>query len=99
MAKPVLEALPGAINLAGRLTLPEIAAFLARSRLFIGNDSGLMHLAAASGVPTLGLFGPTNAAAYAPVGRCAAAVAGMGKSMEDIAVDAVLEAAAGLLTR
>ena len=99
MVRPVLEALPGSIDLVGRLTLPEITAFLARSRLFIGNDSGLMHLAAASGVPTLGLFGPTNAAAYAPVGRCAAAVTGMGKSMEGIAVDAVLEAAAGLLAR
>ena len=57
---------PDAIDLVGRLSLPEIAAFLSRATLFVGNDSGLMHLAAAAGAPTLGLFGPTNAAEYAP---------------------------------
>ena len=45
-----------------------VYAALARCRLFVGNDSGLMHLAAASGVPTLGLFGPSSAALYEPVG-------------------------------
>ena len=76
MAAPVLAALPGAIDLAGRLTLPEAAACLARCALFVGNDSGLMHLAAAAGAPTLGLFGPTPAAEYAPSGqRTAIAVA------------------------
>ncbi len=74
MAAPVLAALPGAIDLAGNLTLPEAAACLARCRLFIGNDSGLMHLAAATGTTTLGLFGPTPASEYGPSGRCAAAV-------------------------
>ncbi len=44
MAKPVLQALPAAIDLVGRLSLPEIAAFLSRVNLFVGNDSGLMHL-------------------------------------------------------
>ncbi|MHB8528837.1 MAG: glycosyltransferase family 9 protein, partial [Caulobacteraceae bacterium] len=42
-----------------------------RARLFIGNDSGLMHLAAASGTPTLGLFGPSDEALYAPWGPLA----------------------------
>jgi ADP-heptose:LPS heptosyltransferase len=70
MAAPVLAAIPDAIDLAGRLTLPEAAACLARCALFIGNDSGLMHLAAAAGTPTVGLFGPTPASEYAPAGRC-----------------------------
>ncbi len=61
MAAPVLAALPGAIDLAGRLTLPEAAACLRAARCSSGNDSGLMHLAAAAGAPTLGLFGPTPA--------------------------------------
>ena len=74
MARPVLEGLPGAIDLVGRLSLPEIAAFLSRAALFVGNDSGLMHLAAAAGAPTLGLFGPTNAGEYAPAGRCVGVV-------------------------
>ena len=71
MATPLLAALPDAIDLAGRLSLPEVAACLARAALYVGNDSGLMHLAAASGTPTLGLFGPTPVAEYAPVGECA----------------------------
>jgi ADP-heptose:LPS heptosyltransferase len=97
MAAPVLQALPGAIDLIGRLSLPEIAAFLSRSSLFVGNDSGLMHLSAASGAPTLGLFGPTNAAEYGPSGRRAAALAGPNAAMENISVDAAVEAVAGLL--
>ena len=63
----------------------------------MGNDSGLMHLAAASGTPTLGLFGPTDAAEYAPSGPRAAAVTGIDASMASISVDAVEEAAARLL--
>ena len=65
----------------------------------MGNDSGLMHLAAAAGVPTLGLFGPTSAAEYAPVGRCAAALKGREKTMDSLSVDAALEAAARLLAQ
>jgi ADP-heptose:LPS heptosyltransferase len=72
LAQPVLAALPAAIDLVGCLTLAEAAACLARCALFVGNDSGLMHLSAASGAPTLGLFGPSMAAEYAPMGRCTA---------------------------
>lgn len=49
-------------------------AIFKRSDLFIGNDSGLMHMAAASGCPTLGLFGPTRENNYGPWGRCTAVV-------------------------
>lgn len=44
------------------------AAMVARCTYFISNDSGLMHVAACSGVPTLGLFGPTNPTRTAPYG-------------------------------
>ena len=47
----------------------EIYACFERCDLYIGNDSGLMHLAAASGVPTLGLFGPSKELLYAPWGE------------------------------
>ncbi|PPQ37877.1 glycosyltransferase family 9 protein [Rhodopila globiformis] len=95
MAAPVLAALPEAIDLVGRLTLPEAAACLQRATLFIGNDSGLMHLAAAAGAPTIGLFGPTDAATYGPAGpRAVAVVAG---SMDAITVDRVVAAARALL--
>ena len=97
MAAPVLQALPGAIDLVGKLSLPEIAAFLSRARLFVGNDSGLMHLAAAAGAPALGLFGPTNAAEYGPSGHRAHALAGPGRDMAAIGVDDALHASARLL--
>jgi ADP-heptose:LPS heptosyltransferase len=99
LAKPVLEGLPNAIDLVSRLTLPEIAALLARSVLFVGNDSGLMHLAAASGAPTLGLFGPTNEEEYSPTGRSASALKSPDGSMEGISVDLAEEAARKLLHR
>jgi ADP-heptose:LPS heptosyltransferase len=101
MAGPVLEALPGAVDLVGRLSLPEAAAVLARGALFVGNDSGLMHLSAATGSPTLGLFGPTPADEYAPVGHCARAVVAPGPAgnapLPGLDVETVLEAARSLL--
>jgi heptosyltransferase-3 len=96
LAAPVLAALPGAIDLAGRFSLPEVAACLRRCSLFVGNDSGLMHLAAAVGVPTIGLFGPTSIEQYAPAGPRATAVRG-GLAMEDLSVEAVFAAVARLL--
>ena len=54
------------IDLVGKVDLPTAFACLKRSRLFIGSDSGLMHLAAASGAPTLGLFGPSDEELYRP---------------------------------
>lgn len=50
------------------------AALMARADLFVGNDSGMMHLSAAAGAPTLGLFGPTDERLYGPWGERAAAV-------------------------
>jgi ADP-heptose:LPS heptosyltransferase len=101
MATPVLTALPQALDLVGKLDLPEVAAVLARAAMFIGNDSGLMHLAAAAGVPTLGLFGPTPSDEYGPAGPKAQAVLADGPpgqgAMEDLPVARVLEAAKALL--
>jgi ADP-heptose:LPS heptosyltransferase len=76
LANPVLAHLPRERRLdwIGRPPLPVLGAALARCRLFLGNDSGLMHLAAAAGCPTLGLFGPTNEVRYAPWGAHAAVV-------------------------
>lgn len=64
------------IDLAGKVDLLTAYACLKRARLFIGNDSGAMHLAAAAGVPTLGLFGPSDERHYAPFGEHARAVRG-----------------------
>jgi len=48
--------------------LYELACWLARARLYIGNDSGITHLAAAVGTPVLALFGPTDPGIWAPRG-------------------------------
>jgi ADP-heptose:LPS heptosyltransferase len=73
-AQPVIDALPAGqgIDLVGAVDLPTAAACLKRCRAFVGNDSGLMHLAAAVGTPTLGLFGPSHAQRYGPWGPHAA---------------------------
>jgi len=97
MADPLAAALPGALDLVGRLSLPEAAALLARARLFVGNDSGLMHLSAAAGAPTLGLFGPTPAGEYGPVGRAARAAVAPDGTMAGLEVAAALGAATALL--
>lgn len=56
-------------NLVGLPSLIEIYFLLKECKLFIGNDSGLMHLAALSGVPTIGLFGPSDKYQYHPWGK------------------------------
>jgi len=66
----LIEAIPpgSRIDLVGRLDLMGAAACLGRCQFYVGNDSGLMHLAAATGIPTLGLFGPSPVVHYAPWG-------------------------------
>lgn len=58
--------IPEVINATGRFTLGETAALLNRCRLLIANDSGPLHLGAAIGIPTIGLFGPTNPEQFYP---------------------------------
>jgi len=67
--RPVIEAMPAdrVIDALGLDILSTYAA-LARCRLFVGNDSAMMHLAAATGRPTIGLFGPTRDDLYGPWG-------------------------------
>jgi len=117
MALRVIESIPAdrRIDLVGRIGLAEAGACLARAALYVGNDSGLMHLAAAVGVPTLGLFGPSPVEHYAPWGPlCAVAEAetsfdeifppgfdhrNTGTLMDSLTVDAVADAAAALWRR
>ncbi|MBI5389577.1 glycosyltransferase family 9 protein [Candidatus Woesearchaeota archaeon] len=58
-----------AYNLAGKTTLKQLAALLPHCRLMIANDTGPMHLAAAQGVPTIGLFCPNTPVRFAPYGK------------------------------
>ena len=56
-------------NFCGKLNLIEVAAHIKKCRIFIGNDSGLMHIASSTGIPTLGLFGPSLETRYSPKGN------------------------------
>ena len=115
--KPLRAALSDrpVIDEIGRLDLLTVHACLRKAALFVGNDSGLMHLAAAAGAPTLGLFGPSDEAAYAPWGPHCASVRGSRSFAEltappfdfsgrechmfDLSVDDVERAALELLNR
>ena len=55
-----------AVDLSGQTGVLDLAALLQRCRLFIGNDSGVMHLATASGCPVVAIFGPSNSKAWGP---------------------------------
>jgi len=54
------------LNLAGKTSLPQLAAILRRAALFVGADSGVMHIAAAAGAPVVAIFGPSNPDAWGP---------------------------------
>ncbi|HKO05823.1 MAG TPA: lipopolysaccharide heptosyltransferase II [Candidatus Acidoferrales bacterium] len=59
-AEVELGAGPAVINLIGRSAIGDLPALLARCHLFVGNDSGAMHVAAAVGLPVVAVFGPTD---------------------------------------
>ena len=75
------------VDLTGKVDLLTAGACLKRADLFIGNDSGLMHIAAAAGTPTVGLFGPSDERRYAPWGPLTRAVRGPRAFEQFLAVD------------
>jgi hypothetical protein len=81
------EALEGAERFAD---LYELARWLASARVYIGNDSGITHLAAAAGAPVVAIFGPTDPAVWAPRGDRVTVLNG---NLEAIGVKEVVEAA------
>src|SRR5207245_11762149 len=55
------------IDLTGKTAIADLTALLSQCHLFIGNDSGAMHVAAAVGLPVVAIFGPTDPLGTAPV--------------------------------
>lgn len=74
-------------------SIPDMVALLRRTALVVGGDTGPVHVAAALGVATLGLYGPTSGLRNGPYGPRTAFVQSPSGRMEDIAVEAVLRAA------
>ncbi|MER8867793.1 hypothetical protein NKI19_29540 [Mesorhizobium sp. M0751] len=57
------------VNVVGALSLATLLAVLGQARLFLGNESGPMHMAGAAGTPVVGLFGLTDPAVWGPFRR------------------------------
>ncbi|MFB3817974.1 MAG: glycosyltransferase family 9 protein [Candidatus Methylomirabilales bacterium] len=74
--RAVREGLGGRVPLATArdLEVPQLAALLLAAGGYAGNDSGVTHLAAALGLPALAIFGPTDAAVWRPLGKCATVI-------------------------
>lgn len=81
---------------ARALPLRTLAAVLSRARVYLGNDSGVSHLAAAAGAPTVAVFGPTDPEQWAPLGPRVYTVRADSGRLADVSVADVLDAAARL---
>jgi heptosyltransferase III len=88
-ADPGVGALPGGV-IWDCLPLPVLATKLAHCRLFVGNDSGITHLAAAVGCHTVALFGESDPRVWAPRGPRVTVIDSSPKGMETIEVGDVL---------
>ena len=103
----LVDSAPGTLDATGRLPLGVLLAGLSRCSVFVGNDSGPAHLAAAVGTPAVVLFGPTNPEEWAPLGKSVTVIRGDqrlldgpaanwsvdARSMESISLAAVSQAA------
>jgi len=69
--------------------LVDLAALLARATLYVGNDSGVSHLASAVGTPSVVMFGPTSARRWRPLGGAVTALQARGSGPEGIALSAL----------
>ena len=78
------------VELAENLPLPELARRLRNCRVFLGHDSGISHLAAAVGTPSLLLFGPTDPAIWAPVNPQVRLLCSPSLTMDGIEISDVL---------
>ena len=84
------------VRFAGNLSLPRLAAVLEHA-IFIGHDSGISHLAAAVGANSILLFGPTDPNVWAPVNENVRVVRPPSGKLDDLQIETVETALAGLL--
>ncbi|MCB1102996.1 MAG: hypothetical protein KDL10_11560, partial [Kiritimatiellae bacterium] len=71
--------------------LSEVVHLFRSAGRYIGNDSGITHLAAACGVPTLAIFGPTDPAVWAPLGAHVTVIRTGQPAFGDLTVSRVME--------
>lgn len=88
---------PGRVRLAPATDLHELIALLRRASVVVGGDTGPVHLAAALGVPCVGLYGPTSVERNGPYGQSRRALASPDGRLGSLAVDAVFHAVVDVL--
>jgi heptosyltransferase-3 len=93
----IAERAEGTLPIARNLTAGTLAALLRRCTAYVGNDSGVTHLAGMLGVRTLALFGPTDPALWAPLGPHVRITQAKDGRMESLSTLEVQEALAALL--
>jgi ADP-heptose:LPS heptosyltransferase len=98
MARQIRDGSSARALLAPPTDLHELAALLRRSALMVANDTGPLHLAAALGTPSLGLFGPTRAERNGPYGPHGRGLQSPDGTMAGLAPEAAVDAALALLT-
>ena len=97
LARQFTRSVEGTINLAGKTSVAQLRALMDRADLFIAHDCGVLHIAAASEIPIVALFGPTNHRLTGPYPPKAQHRLIIKDTMADIKVTEVVEAAADLL--
>jgi ADP-heptose:LPS heptosyltransferase len=80
------EDLPEAVRIGD---LYGLGCWLRQARLYIGNDSGISHLAAAVGTPAVTIFGPTDPAVWAPQGAHVTVIRAPGGDLQELSVQDV----------
>lgn len=101
LARSLEAAKAGAQPVLQGCSLLEVASVLSQCRAYVGNDSGITHLAAAVGIPTVGLFGPTDPGIWGPRGARVALLRGRPpttKGLERILVEDVFRALETLIS-
>jgi ADP-heptose:LPS heptosyltransferase len=99
MARQIQDGSSARAILAPPTDLHELAALLRRAALMVANDTGPLHLAAALGTPSLGLFGPTRAERNGPYGPHGRGLLSPDGTMASLTPESAVEAALALLAR
>lgn len=97
LARAIAHGMRAAPLIPPPTAIEEMVALLRRAALAVGGDTGPVHVAAALGVPTVGLYGPTTARRNGPYGPRTATVQSPTGRMDGITVQAALAAVEGLL--
>ena len=79
------------LRLCANRSLWDLVDELSQAALFVGHDSGVTHLAAAAGIPTVALFGPTDPTIWAPNGNHVIVIKSPDGTMPGLSVETVLE--------